>query len=37
VVRPVRKGADFVIHEAFANPALYIEIMNQPPLIIPTQ
>jgi ribonuclease Z len=25
------KGADFVIHEAFANPARYVEIMNQPP------
>ena len=24
------KGADFVIHEAFANPARYVEIMNQP-------
>jgi ribonuclease Z len=25
------KDADFVIHEAFANPARYVEIMNQPP------
>jgi len=25
------KGADFVIHEAFANPARYVELMNQPP------
>ena len=25
------KNADFVIHEAFANPARYVEIMNQPP------
>jgi ribonuclease Z len=25
------KGADFVIHEAFANPKYYVEIMNQPP------
>jgi ribonuclease Z len=25
------KDADFIIHEAFANPARYVEIMNQPP------
>jgi ribonuclease Z len=25
------KDADFVIHEALANPARYVEIMNQPP------
>ena len=25
------KGADFVIHEAFANPENYVKIMNQPP------
>ena len=25
------EGADFVIHEAFANPARYVELMGQPP------
>ncbi len=25
------KDADFVIHEAFSNPARYVELMNQPP------